>query len=65
MDCVRTNLKYRNPIEDFPFYVLVELSGSNSDHDQEVGIFLSHKHVYFVFCIIFASKNEISLYLMW
>jgi len=35
MDCVRTNLKYRNPIEDYPFYVLVELSGSNSDHDQE------------------------------
>lgn len=35
MECVETNLKYRNPIDQFPFYVLVETSGSNSRHDEE------------------------------
>ena len=36
MDVVETHLKYRNPINKFPFYVLVETSGSNADHDEEV-----------------------------
>ncbi|XP_065071388.1 D-2-hydroxyglutarate dehydrogenase, mitochondrial-like isoform X1 [Rhopilema esculentum] len=35
MNCVRSNLKYKNPIGEFPFYVLVETSGSNADHDEE------------------------------
>lgn len=26
---------YRNPIGDFPFYVLIETSGSNETHDME------------------------------
>ena len=41
MECVETNLKYRNPIDQFPFYVLVETSGSNSRHDEEVSEGLS------------------------
>ena len=38
MNCVRSNLKYKNPIGEFPFYVLVETSGSNADHDEEVNL---------------------------
>jgi len=38
-ECMKTvnhNLNYKNPIvTQYPFYVLVETSGSNSDHDEE------------------------------
>jgi hypothetical protein len=40
MNSVRTNLKYKNPIGDHPFYVLVETSGSNHTHDAEVCVIL-------------------------
>lgn len=26
---------YRSPIEKFPFYMLIETSGSRADHDEE------------------------------
>ncbi|GCB79001.1 hypothetical protein scyTo_0017818 [Scyliorhinus torazame] len=29
------HLKLRNPLQESPFYILIETSGSNSDHDQE------------------------------
>ena len=29
------NLKLSSPISEFPFYVLIETSGSNSQHDEE------------------------------
>ncbi len=32
---VQQNLKLVNPIGDFPFYVLIETSGSNGSHDEE------------------------------
>ena len=35
MEVVNQHLKYENPIATFPFYVLVETSGSNFDHDSE------------------------------
>ncbi len=34
-DVVKQNLKLTNPIGDFPFYVVIETSGSNSTHDEE------------------------------
>lgn len=37
MKSVTKNLKFKNPIGEFPFYVLVETSGSNGDHDAQVG----------------------------
>lgn len=35
MDCVRGNLKLKLPITECPFYMLIETSGSNGEHDQE------------------------------
>lgn len=35
METVETNLGYRSPIGQFPFYVIVETSGSNANHDTE------------------------------
>lgn len=35
MKCVCNNLKMSNPIGESPFYVLVEVSGSNAVHDEE------------------------------
>ena len=36
MQLVTTYLGLHNPIRKWPFYVLVETSGSNSNHDEEV-----------------------------
>ena len=36
MDLVERHLHLNNPISSFPMYVLVETSGSNDIHDQEV-----------------------------
>ena len=33
---VEKNLKVRNPLDSYPFYVLIETSGSNATHDEEV-----------------------------
>lgn len=35
LDCVTGNLKVKCPLGDFPFYMLIETSGSNSAHDEE------------------------------
>ena len=35
MQVVQSNLKLDNPIGDYPFYVLLETSGSNGSHDEE------------------------------
>ncbi|XP_034236299.1 D-2-hydroxyglutarate dehydrogenase, mitochondrial-like isoform X2 [Thrips palmi] len=35
IQAVEENLKLRVPIKDCPFYMLIETSGSNSDHDEE------------------------------
>lgn len=32
---VTGNLKVKSPIGDFPFYMVIETSGSNSSHDEE------------------------------
>ena len=44
MNVVRDNLKMTSPLgEDFPFYILIETSGSHADHDQEkLSGFLEH-----------------------
>lgn len=34
-EVVSEHLKLTNPLREAPFYVLIETSGSNSDHDQE------------------------------
>ncbi|XP_002732875.2 D-2-hydroxyglutarate dehydrogenase, mitochondrial-like [Saccoglossus kowalevskii] len=37
-ECMKINVKYlnmTNPLSDYPFYVLVETSGSNAAHDEE------------------------------
>ena len=39
MHLVETYLGLHNPISKWPFYVLVETSGSNSNHDEEVSYF--------------------------
>ena len=36
MNLVETHLGLHNPISKQPFYVLVETSGSNSTHDEQV-----------------------------
>lgn len=36
MELVTTYLGLHNPIRKWPFYVLVETSGSNDNHDEEV-----------------------------
>ena len=35
LDAAVTNLKLQRPIGDFPFYMLIETSGSNGTHDEE------------------------------
>lgn len=35
IDCVTGNLKVKNPLGDYPFYMLLETSGSNGKHDEE------------------------------
>lgn len=35
LQAVEENLKLRIPIEDCPFYMLIETSGSNSSHDED------------------------------
>ena len=35
MRVINQNLKLTNPLADYPYYVLIETSGSNGDHDQE------------------------------
>ena len=35
MTCNKENLGMKNPLQESPFYVLVEVSGSNSNHDEE------------------------------
>lgn len=35
MNCVTSNLKLKCPIGSHPFYMLIETSGSNGDHDSE------------------------------
>ncbi|KAJ9600104.1 hypothetical protein L9F63_009615 [Diploptera punctata] len=35
LDAAVTNLKLKQPIGDFPFYMLIETSGSNGIHDEE------------------------------
>nr|CAD7575962.1 unnamed protein product [Timema californicum] len=35
LDACTSNLKLRNPISDFPFYMLIETAGSNGKHDEE------------------------------
>lgn len=37
MHLVETHLGLQNPISKWPFYVLVETSGSSGNHDEEVG----------------------------
>ena len=36
MELVEKHLPHRNPISAYPFYVLVETSGSHESHDREV-----------------------------
>jgi FAD/FMN-containing dehydrogenase len=35
VESVTRNLNVRNPIGDFPFYMIIEASGSNEKHDEE------------------------------
>ncbi|XP_076329152.1 D-2-hydroxyglutarate dehydrogenase, mitochondrial-like [Tachypleus tridentatus] len=35
MEVVEQNLNMKNPVSVFPFYVLIETSGSRGDHDEE------------------------------
>jgi FAD/FMN-containing dehydrogenase len=35
LDAATTNLKLQRPIGEFPFYMLIETSGSNGTHDEE------------------------------
>ena len=38
---VQSNLKLENPVGDYPFYILLETSGSNGAHDEEkLSVFL-------------------------
>ena len=41
MNLVETKLGLHNPISKQPFYVLIETSGSNSSHDEEVSLKMS------------------------
>jgi D-2-hydroxyglutarate dehydrogenase len=34
-DAVVNNLGHKQPLEQFPFYMLLETSGSNAAHDEE------------------------------
>ncbi|XP_057375855.1 D-2-hydroxyglutarate dehydrogenase, mitochondrial-like [Daphnia carinata] len=35
LECVTTQLELRSPINNFPFYMLLETAGSNASHDAE------------------------------
>ena len=35
IECVTKNLGLNNPIDSYPFYMIIETSGSNSEHDEE------------------------------
>ena len=35
MTCTTENLRHSNPLANSPFYLLVETSGSSSDHDEQ------------------------------
>lgn len=35
VNTVQRNLGLKKPIEDYPFYMIVETSGSNEEHDAE------------------------------
>ncbi|KAK4321554.1 hypothetical protein Pmani_007671 [Petrolisthes manimaculis] len=35
MECVEGNLKIKSPLDEYPYYMLLETSGSNGDHDEE------------------------------
>ncbi len=35
MKAVSENLRLNSPLADYPFYVLIETSGSNSAHDED------------------------------
>jgi hypothetical protein len=35
LDAATSNLKLQRPIGEFPFYMLIETSGSNGTHDEE------------------------------
>lgn len=35
MEVIKNNLKLSSPVADFPFYILIETSGSNGEHDEE------------------------------
>ncbi|XP_046451925.1 D-2-hydroxyglutarate dehydrogenase, mitochondrial-like [Daphnia pulex] len=35
LECVTSQLKLKSPVNHFPFYILLETSGSNADHDAE------------------------------
>ncbi|KAH9514186.1 D-2-hydroxyglutarate dehydrogenase, mitochondrial [Bulinus truncatus] len=35
MTLVKENLKLSSPLNDYPFYILIECSGSNGQHDEE------------------------------
>lgn len=43
LEMVKQNLKLRSPLADFPFYMLIESSGSNANHDEaKLNEFLEH-----------------------
>ena len=35
MEVITDSLKLSSPVAEFPFYVLIETSGSNGSHDEE------------------------------
>lgn len=35
LDCVSSQLKLKSPVDDYPFYILLETAGVNADHDTE------------------------------
>ena len=48
MNLVETKLGLHNPISKQPFYVLIETSGSNSSHDEEVSLKISEQSLEWV-----------------
>lgn len=43
LDVVTSNSSKKSPIENYPFYMLIESQGSNNDHDEEkMSNFLTH-----------------------
>ena len=35
LNFIKKFYSYRSPIQKYPFYMLIETSGSNNDHDEE------------------------------